>query len=348
MKSFLVHKFHYNILWLFILSALNSEASSIVLFNFKAQNVPVGKVKEFSTSLRIKLGETIMLLSEREMKNILESKEKRLEKYSEEDSIIELGKLLNAREIILGTVLKANSESYTFNITLIYFKGNMDYGKKEAQVVVNSENLLKCVDEVSEKIAKELPEYFLTGKIIKMEKDDVYVSPGKMKLKEEMLLNVFHPKDTVVSKGKKTSYKETGTLMVKKVFGDTLAITNSIGKVQLGDVVAIEASWLGEGQYARVATMPVLIKKGTSCSFPDVIPSINGKFIQGVVLLEVIIDTMGNVSDVKVKKSLHPAYDSCAIADVKQWKFSPAKQDNKPVRFSIGIPVRFTVPSQNK
>lgn len=65
--------------------------------------------------------------------------------------------------------------------------------------------------------------------------------------------------------------------------------------------------------------------------------------IEGIVVVSMIIDTSGNVSEVKVVKSLHPALDSSAVTTVKQWKFSPARQDGTPVKTKMEIPVRFSL-----
>lgn len=67
-----------------------------------------------------------------------------------------------------------------------------------------------------------------------------------------MLLSVLHPIDTVNSVST-IPYKETGTVVVKKVFGDTLVIASRLGQVQSGDIVATQSSGFNGGiQYARI------------------------------------------------------------------------------------------------
>ena len=60
-------------------------------------------------------------------------------------------------------------------------------------------------------------------------------------------------------------------------------------------------------------------------------PAIKERPALGTVLLEVILDAEGNVCDARVAKPLEPTLDAAALAAVRQWKFSPAQKDGKPV-----------------
>lgn len=66
--------------------------------------------------------------------------------------------------------------------------------------------------------------------------------------------------------------------------------------------------------------------------------------IQGVVLLEFVVEKDGSVSNVKVMVSLYPDCDYEAMRVVKKlpnWK--PGKSMGKPVRSIYNIPIRFTL-----
>lgn len=63
--------------------------------------------------------------------------------------------------------------------------------------------------------------------------------------------------------------------------------------------------------------------------------------IQGQVKLDVVVDEQGNVSDVKVTKSLDEGLDQQAVTAVKTWKFQPATKDGKPVSCKVAIEVSF-------
>src|SRR5689334_9323971 len=55
--------------------------------------------------------------------------------------------------------------------------------------------------------------------------------------------------------------------------------------------------------------------------------------IEGMVVLEAVIDTSGKVVNTRVVKSLDPKYglDDQAVAAAKQWTFHPATKDGTPV-----------------
>ena len=66
------------------------------------------------------------------------------------------------------------------------------------------------------------------------------------------------------------------------------------------------------------------------------------KKIEGVVELEILIDASGRVSRARVIKSI-PLLDAAAIQTVKQWVFSPAIKDGRPVATIASAPVTFRI-----
>ncbi len=66
--------------------------------------------------------------------------------------------------------------------------------------------------------------------------------------------------------------------------------------------------------------------------------------IEGDVVLEVVIDEKGNmVGPIRVKESI-PLLDAAAIAALKQWQFSPARdRDGRPVRVILDVPLHFVL-----
>lgn len=63
--------------------------------------------------------------------------------------------------------------------------------------------------------------------------------------------------------------------------------------------------------------------------------------IQGVCILQAIIDEQGNVTNVEVLKGLPMGLSEAAETAVKQWKFKPATLNGKPVAVYFNLTVNF-------
>lgn len=65
--------------------------------------------------------------------------------------------------------------------------------------------------------------------------------------------------------------------------------------------------------------------------------------IQGVVIVQAIIDKDGNVTNVQVLKGLPMGLDQAAVEAIKRWKFEPATLNGKPVDVYYNLTVNFTL-----
>jgi len=65
--------------------------------------------------------------------------------------------------------------------------------------------------------------------------------------------------------------------------------------------------------------------------------------IQGVVIVQAIIDKQGRVTNVKVLKGLPMGLDQAAVESIKTWKFQPATLNGKPVDVYYNLTVNFTL-----
>ena len=63
--------------------------------------------------------------------------------------------------------------------------------------------------------------------------------------------------------------------------------------------------------------------------------------IQGVVIVEAIIDKEGEVTNVKILKGLPMGLDNAAADAVAKWKFKPATLNGKPVAVIYNLTVNF-------
>ena len=65
--------------------------------------------------------------------------------------------------------------------------------------------------------------------------------------------------------------------------------------------------------------------------------------VQGVVILQTIIDKLGNVTDVKVLKGLPSGLTEAAVEAVSSWRFKPATLEGEPVAVYYLVTVSFSV-----
>ena len=65
--------------------------------------------------------------------------------------------------------------------------------------------------------------------------------------------------------------------------------------------------------------------------------------VQGVVILQTIIDKLGNVTDVKVLKGLPSGLTEAAVEAVSKWRFEPATLEGQPVAVYYLETVSFSV-----
>lgn len=65
--------------------------------------------------------------------------------------------------------------------------------------------------------------------------------------------------------------------------------------------------------------------------------------IQGVVILEAVVDANGDVGRVKVLKGLPYGLSEEAVATAKEWKFRPAMRGGQPVSVYLNLTIRFSL-----
>ncbi|MCL4812278.1 MAG: energy transducer TonB [Vicinamibacteraceae bacterium] len=83
---------------------------------------------------------------------------------------------------------------------------------------------------------------------------------------------------------------------------------------------------------APVATGPVRVAPGQGPGLikrvePHYPPAAQAARLEGVVVLDAIIDKEGRVVDIKVLREAHPMFTQSAVAALRQWRYSPGPQD---------------------
>lgn len=75
---------------------------------------------------------------------------------------------------------------------------------------------------------------------------------------------------------------------------------------------------------------------------PNYPPLARQSQVQGIVILEVVIDEHGNVTSTRVLKSV-PLLDQAAVEAVRRWKFAPARLNGEAIPIVMTVTVNFTL-----
>ena len=91
---------------------------------------------------------------------------------------------------------------------------------------------------------------------------------------------------------------------------------------------------------------------GGAVSYPALVHRVEPEYpdaarrahIQGVVILDAVITSAGDVEEVRVLKSVNPLLDDAAARAVRQWTYRPATLDGRAVRVRLTVTVTFSIP----
>jgi len=96
----------------------------------------------------------------------------------------------------------------------------------------------------------------------------------------------------------------------------------------------VEAMVFEEGQTDEPAT-PL------TTPMPPYPPRARQEEIQGTVLVELVVDRQGRVSQVTVRSLPDPVFRSTVMNTIKQWRFRPARNKGVPVNMRLRVPIEF-------
>ena len=68
--------------------------------------------------------------------------------------------------------------------------------------------------------------------------------------------------------------------------------------------------------------------------------------VQGLVMMDVVVDATGAVSGVQVTRPLDPGLDEEAVKAMRLWTFAPATLDGSPVAVIVSVEMTFTLRSR--
>ena len=76
-------------------------------------------------------------------------------------------------------------------------------------------------------------------------------------------------------------------------------------------------------------------------------PLLEEEGIEGRAIVRVHIDTRGSVSEAQVLSATHPLFARSAVRAVSQYRFTPAKQNGRPVESAFTQTFRFRASEEN-
>ena len=91
---------------------------------------------------------------------------------------------------------------------------------------------------------------------------------------------------------------------------------------------------------AKPSFEPAMLVHSVQPVYP---PPLEEEGIEGRAIVRVHIDTRGSVSDTQVLFATHPLFARSAVHAVNQYRFTPAKQNGRPVESAFTQTFRFRV-----
>jgi periplasmic protein TonB len=103
--------------------------------------------------------------------------------------------------------------------------------------------------------------------------------------------------------------------------------------------VLVSVLLLAAAAAAQSSVAPQLIHKVP----PEYTEQARRAGLEGTVVLTVVVDKEGRVTNIRVSHSLGKGLDEKAIEAVRQWLFSPGRKDGRPVAVEASIEVIFNL-----
>ncbi len=75
---------------------------------------------------------------------------------------------------------------------------------------------------------------------------------------------------------------------------------------------------------------------------PDYPDKLKRDGVSGMVVVNVVIEVDGKVSEVEVRNSTNAEFEAPAVEAVKNWRFKPAKKGGSAIRSKVALPLKFS------
>ena len=76
---------------------------------------------------------------------------------------------------------------------------------------------------------------------------------------------------------------------------------------------------------------------------PDYPFAVRSRRIEGMVVVEFLVDESGNVYSTAVLRATNPGFEEAALRALARWKFESGYKDGRSVRFRMSVPVIFRI-----
>lgn len=94
---------------------------------------------------------------------------------------------------------------------------------------------------------------------------------------------------------------------------------------------------------AKPSFEPAMLVHSVQPVYP---PPLEEEGIEGRAIVRVHIDTRGSVSETQVLSATHPLFARSAVRAINQYRFTPAKQNGRPVESAFTQTFRFRMPEE--
>jgi len=104
----------------------------------------------------------------------------------------------------------------------------------------------------------------------------------------------------------------------------------------------------GENVYRFIVGGPIIEPAKIDCPTPVYPDDARRQGIEGVVVLQTVVSSTGEVAHAKVVRGVHGGLTEAAVAAVGQWRFEPARLDGEPVAVSYILAIRFRLDAERQ
>jgi hypothetical protein len=171
--------------------------TTIAVLNFEAKNVGQETADAVSDILSTELFNTqrFRVIERQAINKVINELKFQMTGVTDMSQAIEIGKMLNAEKVVVGTVSKFGDRTIIINIKLVDVKtSNLELAEK-TQTDRGEEGLPEAVDELVQRIAQKI---VVEGSIIKISPNVILIDMGKAHgVREGQILDVIRVGDVV-------------------------------------------------------------------------------------------------------------------------------------------------------